>query len=87
MTEEAAEPPQPECLAAVKSFERTVHKHNKPYDGFVMGTGATREAMGKGKSLLVCTFDMLALTALVQDKSSTREAFPVKSAVGAFRAS
>jgi 4-hydroxy-2-oxoheptanedioate aldolase len=70
---------EPEWLEAVKLYEGTLRKYNKPASGLALGDPATVDAMARGRSFIVNSADMYALMGSgLQEQAYMRQRFPAK---------
>ncbi|KAL2134019.1 hypothetical protein VTI74DRAFT_1224 [Chaetomium olivicolor] len=65
---------EPEWLAAVKKFDATLKKHNKPRAGFCLAGGEELTKMGQDNALLVHAADVLKLMDMMPQLVAAREA-------------
>ena len=67
---------EPEWLEAVEIYEKTMAKHNKPKGGFAMGPPDMMKTLGKGKSFIVTSSDVLAFMSFSGELKLAHELFP-----------
>ncbi|KAI9720463.1 MAG: hypothetical protein M1812_002969 [Candelaria pacifica] len=66
-----------EWVDAVATYENTMKKHNKPSAGFAIGDKDTMIKMGKGKSFLMVTADVMGLAGLAGGLQAAREVYAI----------
>ncbi|CZR57668.1 related to 2,4-dihydroxyhept-2-ene-1,7-dioic acid aldolase [Phialocephala subalpina] len=77
---------EPEWLEAVKLYESTMAKHNKPATGFSMGTTEQMERTSKGKCLVVVAADVYGLIGNgLEQLFKFREFLPQQNFKGAYK--
>ncbi|KAI5806079.1 Pyruvate/Phosphoenolpyruvate kinase-like domain-containing protein [Geopyxis carbonaria] len=64
---------------AVKLYEDTMRKHNKPMAGFAMGDAETKKRMAKGKSYVTITADVMGLMGQLKELVDTRPLLPAEN--------
>jgi hypothetical protein len=69
---------EPEWTAAVKKYNATLKKHNKPSSGFAMGPPDVKAALGHGKSFIMCASDFFPLVGEAASIAQTRTEFPAQ---------
>jgi 4-hydroxy-2-oxoheptanedioate aldolase len=76
---------EPEWLDAVKLYESTLAKHNKPASGFAAGPPEIKAKLARGKSLLVITSEVSALQGTITELAHTRGNFPAMKYEGVYK--
>jgi 4-hydroxy-2-oxoheptanedioate aldolase len=69
-----------EWIEAVRLYEGTLAKHNKPASGLALGTPEMKEVMGRGKSFMVSGSDYYALLG-----QGTELGFPARKYEGIYK--
>ncbi|KAI9713182.1 MAG: hypothetical protein M1820_001167 [Bogoriella megaspora] len=69
---------EPEWLEALKIYDETLKKHNKPRAGFAMGPPDIMKMLGAGNSFIMCAADVVQLLQLGSSLSLAREVFPAE---------
>ena len=72
-------------MEAVRIFESTLAKHNKPVSGMAFGPPEAKKMLAKGRSVIVANADVMAIQSTVQELGQVRELFPAKDYSGVFQ--
>ncbi|PQE07882.1 aldolase citrate lyase family protein [Rutstroemia sp. NJR-2017a WRK4] len=75
-----------EWMDALKIYEGTLAKHDKPASGLALGTMEQKLAMGRGRSFMVSGSDVFTLTMQAMDAKEMKDNFKQMSYQGVYKA-